>query len=71
MQGAELLGTAAGECVVFEDADAGVRAALAAGATVVVVGSLATPATEGLLRVADMREVAFAAGPRGVQVTLS
>lgn len=69
-RGAALLGTEAGECVVFEDADAGVRAALAAGATVVVVGSLATPATDGLLRVADMREVAFADGPRGVRVTL-
>ncbi|MDN4482188.1 HAD-IA family hydrolase [Demequina lignilytica] len=69
-RGAGLLGAAAGECVVFEDADAGVRSALAAGATVVVVGGLATPATEGLARVADMREVSFGAGPLGVRVTL-
>ncbi len=69
-RGAALLGVEPGECVVFEDADAGVRAAVAAGATVVVVGALATPATDGLLRVRDMREVAFTEGERGVHVAL-
>lgn len=69
-RGAALLGVAPGECVVFEDADAGVRAALAAGATVVVVGELATPATAGLARVPDLRQVRFADGPLGVRVTL-
>ncbi len=71
LRGAQALGVDPADCVVFEDADAGVRAALAAGARVVVVGTLATPATEGLPRVRDMRDVACAAGPRGVRVTLA
>ncbi|MER6030366.1 HAD-IA family hydrolase [Streptomyces sp. NPDC001851] len=43
--------------VVFEDAEAGLRAAVAAGATPVVVGAHRGPAAEGLLRVRDLREV--------------
>ncbi|WP_296667549.1 HAD-IA family hydrolase [Demequina sp.] len=70
VRGARALGVDPSDCVVFEDADAGVRAGLASGATVVVVGSLRTPATEGLARVADMREVRFASSERGVAVTL-
>ena len=70
LRGAAGLGLAARDCLVFEDADAGVRAALAAGAAVVVVGGLATEATVGLARVRDMREVRFAEGPAGVRVTL-
>ncbi|WP_062520778.1 HAD-IA family hydrolase [Demequina silvatica] len=70
-RGAEALCVAVEDCVVFEDSDAGVRAGLAAGATVVVVGGLATPATAGLARVADMTAVSFAPGERGVTVTLS
>ncbi len=50
---AELLGVSASDTIVFEDAEAGVRAGLASGATVVVVGGLDTAATQGLLRVPD------------------
>lgn len=50
---AERLGVAIGDCVVFEDAEAGVAAAVASGARVFVVGDLATAGTEGLERLAD------------------
>ena len=45
-------------------------AALAAGATVVVVGTLDTDATVGLARVRDMSDVRFSASEQGVRVTL-
>ncbi|SEI90927.1 HAD-IA family hydrolase [Demequina mangrovi] len=69
-RGADALGADPEDCVVFEDSDAGVRAGLAAGARVIVVGDLATPATRGLPRVADMRGVSFAASPAGVTISL-
>lgn len=47
---AQRLGVDIADAVVFEDADAGVRAGLASGATVVVVGDLASEATAGLRR---------------------
>lgn len=49
---AERLGVAAADAVVFEDAEAGVRAGLAAGMRVVVVGGHESPSTEGLPRIA-------------------
>lgn len=52
-------------CLVFEDAEAGIRAGLAAGARVVVVGAHVSPATEGLTRLGDYRAVAIASGSRG------
>ena len=45
------LGVDPADTIVFEDADAGVRAGLAAGATVVVVGELESDATVGLHRI--------------------
>jgi sugar-phosphatase len=51
---AGLLGVKPGDCVVFEDADPGVRAALESGARVVVVGTLDSPVTRGLDRVPDL-----------------
>jgi sugar-phosphatase len=53
LRAAELLGVPIGDCVVLEDADAGVRAGLAAGAAVVVVGPHASEATAGLPRIRD------------------
>ncbi|KQQ22313.1 hypothetical protein ASF48_03680 [Rathayibacter sp. Leaf299] len=49
---AERLGVLATDAVVFEDAEAGVRAGLAAGMRVVVVGGHESPSTEGLPRIA-------------------
>ncbi|WNM24396.1 HAD-IA family hydrolase [Demequina capsici] len=54
---AELLGVDPARCVVFEDADAGLRAAVASGATTVVVGGLQADVTAGLARVPDLRGV--------------
>jgi sugar-phosphatase len=50
---AERLGVAIADCVVFEDAEAGVAAAVASGARVIVVGELSSPGTAGLERLAD------------------
>ncbi|GAA3331980.1 HAD-IA family hydrolase [Curtobacterium albidum] len=52
LRGAALLGVPAEQCLAFEDAPAGVEAALASGATTVVVGTLSAPVTEGLPRIA-------------------
>lgn len=54
---AQMLSVPPGECVVFEDTDAGIQAGLAAGCAVVVVGANRSAATAGLPRVADMTEV--------------
>lgn len=43
-------------CVVFEDAEAGIRSGLAAGATVIVVGGHESPTTAPLRRIADFLE---------------
>ena len=50
---AEKLGTAPADCVVFEDADAGIRSGLAAGMRVIVVGDTDSIAAIGLPRIAD------------------
>lgn len=51
IRGAALLGLGADECVAFEDAPAGLRAAVDSGATTVVVGDLEDDVTIGLARV--------------------
>lgn len=56
-QAAARLGVDPRECVVFEDAPAGVRAGLAAGARVVVVGALADCPAAGLPHVPDLTGV--------------
>ncbi|RDV46015.1 phosphatase [Leifsonia sp. ku-ls] len=50
---AALLGVPVEDCVVFEDAEAGLAAAVASGARVVVVGRHASHTTQGLARLAD------------------
>jgi sugar-phosphatase len=50
---AMILGVPAEDCVVFEDAEAGLQAALASGARPVVVGGHASATTDGLPRLAD------------------
>ena len=52
------LGRTDQEVVVFEDSEAGIKAGLAAGARVIVVGNVACRAADGLLRVTDLRGVA-------------
>ncbi|MFI6762849.1 HAD-IA family hydrolase [Micromonospora sp. NPDC050417] len=61
---AQRLGFAPEQAVVFEDAEAGLLAALASGARTVVVGACAAAVTEGLDRLPDLRDirVAHAAG---------
>ncbi|MFJ7288780.1 HAD-IA family hydrolase [Curtobacterium sp. AB451] len=51
LRGAALLGVDAADCVAFEDAPAGLEAAIASGATTVVVGTLDADVTAGLYRV--------------------
>jgi mannitol-1-/sugar-/sorbitol-6-phosphatase len=55
LAGAARLGADPTRCVVFEDADAGIRAGIAAGARVVVIGGLPSDAAEGLDRIPDYR----------------
>lgn len=50
---AQRLGVAIRRCVVFEDAEAGLAAAVASGGTVVVVGGHVSATTRGLRRVRD------------------
>jgi sugar-phosphatase len=52
LRGAALLGVDPAECAAFEDAPAGLEAAIASGATTVVVGALEADVTAGLYRVA-------------------
>ena len=59
LRAAELLGVKPTDCVVFEDAEPGVRSALDSGAHVVVVGGLVSPVTDGLDRVPDLRAVSL------------
>ena len=66
---AERLGVAPADCVVFEDADAGIRSGLAAGMRVVVVGDLDSPVTAGLPRIEDYLGVTATIGD-GIRLTL-
>ena len=54
LRAARLLGVPITDCLVFEDAPAGVAAAKAAGADVAIVGDL-VPASEGAYAIADYR----------------
>ena len=70
LRAARLLGLRADRCVVFEDSDAGGRAAVAAGATVVAVGA-ATWSVEPAARVPDLRAVHVGAGSDGFALALA
>ncbi|WP_243790050.1 HAD-IA family hydrolase [Saccharopolyspora gloriosae] len=54
---AAMLGVLPEQTVIFEDAEAGVAAALAAGGRTVVVGAHTGPATSGLVRIPDFSGV--------------
>ena len=54
---AERIGVPIEDCVVFEDAEAGIAAAVASGAQVVVVGGHESERTVGLARVPDLRGI--------------
>lgn len=55
LRAASRLGVDPADCVVFEDAEAGLRAAVASGGQVVVVGAHESATTEGLPRIPDFR----------------
>lgn len=57
VKASRLLGCAVNDAVVFEDAEAGIEAALAAGCQVIVVGDLVCEAAFGLPRVHDLRAI--------------
>lgn len=54
LRAADLLGVEARQCVVLEDAEAGLLAAVATGGQVVVVGGHRSPTTAGLPRIPDL-----------------
>jgi sugar-phosphatase len=60
LEAARRLGADPARCVVFEDAEAGIRAGVAAGSRVIVVGAYAGASTTGLARIADYRELRVA-----------
>ena len=66
LRAAELLGVDPGDVVVFEDAEAGLQAARASGAQVVVVGDHDGPSAEGLPRIVDYRAARVEVGDDGV-----
>ncbi|GAB2658328.1 HAD family hydrolase [Saccharopolyspora gloriosae] len=68
---AAAIGVLPEQTVIFEDAEAGVAAALAAGGRTVVVGSHAGPATSGLARIQDFRGVRVRHEQTGLVVELS
>lgn len=59
----------ASRSVVFEDAEAGILAGLASGATTVVVGPHESEATRGLHRIRDFQTVHVQSRRRGVDLT--
>lgn len=61
LRAAAMLDADPAACVVLEDAAAGVRSGLGAGARVVVVGELDDPVAAGLPRVDDLRGIALRA----------
>ena len=67
---ASRLGVAPVDAIVFEDAEAGVRAGLAAGMRVVVVGAHESTTTRGLPRIAHYSDASVAVDGDDLVVTL-
>ena len=55
-------------CLVIEDAEAGIQAAVAAGAQVLVVGNYRSPTAESFHRVPDLRDVTATVYPDGSEI---
>ena len=68
LQAAAALGVPAAECLVFEDAEAGLQAARAAGGAVVVVGDDGSAAAADLPRIPDYSHVTVHAAQDGVEI---
>lgn len=68
---AHLLGVSARDCVVFEDAEAGLRAGVDSGACTVVVGTHDSAVAEGLIRILDFRAVAALIDQETRSITLT
>ncbi|MCX2729098.1 HAD-IA family hydrolase [Saccharopolyspora sp. NFXS83] len=68
---AAALGVLPEQTVIFEDAEAGIAAALAAGGRTVVLGTHEGPVTSGLARIRDFRGVRVRHEPTGLVVELS
>ena len=63
LKAAEALGVSAAACLVFEDADNGVRSALAAGCTVILVGDTCVIQHERIIgRIASFKEIVIDGG---------
>lgn len=65
----QALRAGAPQSIVFEDAEAGVLAGLASGATTIVVGAHNSPSTQGLSRIPDFRNVTAQSCRRGVELS--
>lgn len=65
---ASRLGVAATDCLVIEDAEAGIRAGLASGARVLVVGSHSSATADPLPHVADLGQVVAALVDGGIRL---
>lgn len=69
LAGAEALGIAPGDCVVFEDSEAGIQAGLAAGMRVIGVGAQAA-AHHPAFVVPDLSHVRVTATDEGLTITI-
>lgn len=65
LAGAALLGLDASQCVAFEDAEAGLRSAVAAGASTVVVGHHRSDLANSLPRIASFAHISLLSTPAG------
>lgn len=70
LRASELVGVAPENAVVFEDSEAGIRSALAAGMRTIVVGAYRGPAARGLLIIRDFSDVAVRTIGNVVELTL-